>query len=438
MVFLNARPTFIALVVSATASAEDPSKAAPPKPTQPGQDIRIDDHHEAQKKTEDVGAGAPAREEMEPASEPPKKEDDDDPDEKKFTLSGYVESFYQWNFNNPGNGISNYRGFDTRHNTFTLSNAVLDSGFRAKNLLLRLALQVGHTPATNYRQEPDLAGSEGAGESNANLWRYLQRASFGWQASKHFLFEGGIFLTNLGVESLAVKDNWNYSRTNAFVRLPNYQTGVKATYHASDRLDISTGVFNGWNSVVDNNDEKSFLLQAQYKYKEHTSLSFAYYGGVERPGGAPEGRPWRHTFDLYGQFDVTRWLSLAAEGNGGWEATNFGNHIFAGMAGYARAKLADPFYIALRADRLWELPAVEGAQESETFLIPVKHVTSLTGTVDVRPIQGLSLRLEYRHDRASGDLFFAGDVTGDGSQAAPYIPNTRFQNSLLAGAVAWF
>jgi hypothetical protein len=424
------------------AQGQEPPKKDEPKqpaePTQPGEDIEMGDKHDEQKKTEEVGAKSPARQEMEPGSESPKKEDDDDPDKKKFTLSGYVETFYQYNFNNPGNGISNYRGFDNRHNTLTLSNAVLDAGFRAKDILGRLALQVGHTPASLYQQETRLPGSDGAGETDDKLWRHLQRASIGWQATKSMLFEAGLFLTNIGVESLAVKDNWNWSRTNAFVRLPNYQTGVKATFHASDRLDLSGGVFNGWNTVVDNNDEKSFLLQGQYKVKEQLSASLAYFGGVEREGGAPEGRRWRHAFDSYVQIDATSWFQVAGEGSGGWEANRFGLHWFAGAAAYARMKTLDWLYVALRGDRLWEDPSASASGMSRPFMVPVKHVTSGTATLDARPVKGLSLRVEYRHDRAEGDLYFKGQVEGDGSPEKPYVPNTKIQNTVLAGAVAWF
>jgi hypothetical protein len=33
----------------------------------------------------------------------------------KFTIGGYVEAAYSYNFNNPSNGLTNYRGFDNRH-----------------------------------------------------------------------------------------------------------------------------------------------------------------------------------------------------------------------------------------------------------------------------------------------------------------------------------
>ena len=44
-----------------------------------------------------------------------------------LVLGGYAETFYQWNFNDPSSGITNFRGFDNRHNSFGLTNVVLDA-----------------------------------------------------------------------------------------------------------------------------------------------------------------------------------------------------------------------------------------------------------------------------------------------------------------------
>jgi hypothetical protein len=56
-------------------------------------DTRLGDKYDEAKKDEEKGARAPAREATDPASQPPKKEDEDAPDERKLTLSGYVETF---------------------------------------------------------------------------------------------------------------------------------------------------------------------------------------------------------------------------------------------------------------------------------------------------------------------------------------------------------
>jgi hypothetical protein len=400
-------------------------------------DIEIGDKHEEELKKEDPGASSPARPEVDAASEPPKKEDENDPD-KKFTVGGYIETFYQWNFNVPGNGISAYRGYDTRHNSLTLQNAVIDVGFRAKDLLARVALQVGHAPATIYQEEPDAPGSDTVAPSNGQLWQYLQRASLGWQTSKLLLLEAGLFPSVTGVESLAVKENWNWSRSTASVRLPNYHAGIRATWNVSDRVDVFTAVTNGWNNVVDNNDEKSVIVGAHYKYEKKLTLSGSYFGGIERDGGAPEGRAWRHGFETWAQLDATDNLSFAADSSAGFEQTRFGVAWWASAAAYARVKLAEWLFVAARGDRTWEDTASNATGTSEPMLIPAKHITSGTGTVEVRPVKGFSTRLEFRHDESNEQLFFRGNVQGDGSAQAPYVPNAKYQNSLLLGVVAWF
>ena len=60
------------------------------------------------------------------------------------------------------NGITNFRGFDNRHNTFTLSNAALGAKFDVGPVGGRLMLQVGSTPTTYYGAEPVHAGAGGA------------------------------------------------------------------------------------------------------------------------------------------------------------------------------------------------------------------------------------------------------------------------------------
>jgi hypothetical protein len=428
------RPSIaLATLLVGTASRAALAEEDPPK----NPDLEIGDKHDEAQRTTAPGASSPARPEVDAVSEPPKKEDSNDPD-KKFTVGGYVESFYQWNFNVPSNGISNYRGYDTRHNSITIQNAVLDVGFRAKDILARVALQVGHGPATIYQTEPDAPGAEGAGESSSQLWRYLQRASFGWQASKLLLLEAGLFPSTTGAESLAVKENWNWSRSTASVRLPNYHSGARATFAVSDSVDVFTAVLNGWNNVVDNNDEKSIIAGVHYKLENRLTLSGSYFGGVERDGGAPEGRAWRHGFEAWMQVDATERLSFAADVSSGFERTRFGVHWWASAAAYARARVVDWLYLAVRGDRIWEETAGNTAGGSSPFLIPAKHVTSFTGTLDFRPVKGLSARLEYRQDEAASALFFRGDVEGDGTSARPWIPNDRHQRSVLLGAVAWF
>ena len=64
-------------------------------------------------------------------------------------------------------------------------------------------------------------------------------------------------------------------------------------------------------------------------------------------------------------------------------------------------------------------------------------VASGTLTLDARPHERISFRLEYRHDQAAGDMYFGGDVQGDGT-TTPFAPNRRAQDTVTAGVTAWF
>src|SRR5262249_10620558 len=100
-----------------------------------------------------------------------------------ITLSGYVEVFYQWNFNDPSNGITNYRGFDNRHDSFTLHNAVLAAlAETGKSVSAYFALQFGHPPETYYLAEPLSPGTPGAGSTGPSVWKFLQQANVAWSA----------------------------------------------------------------------------------------------------------------------------------------------------------------------------------------------------------------------------------------------------------------
>jgi hypothetical protein len=357
----------------------------------------------------------------------------------KLTPSAYVEVYYAYNFGRPSNAITNYRGFDNRHATFSLSNAVLGGTAETGPVTTKVLLQIGSTPSTYYGSEPGLAGAGGANATDAELWKYLQEANIGWNApvGRGLLLEAGLVGSPIGIESFAVKDNWNWSRSNLFFGLPFYHTGVRATYGWTERLTTTLAVFNGWNSVVDNNEAKSVQTSVGYGMPG-LEVQALYFGGVERPRGAPEGPYWRHHFDLFGQVDATRWLAFAAQVDHGWEPNRIGTASWTSGAVYTRVKPAEFLAVALRGDRFHEHLATGGGRASEPlFWGGVEWVSSFTATIDVRPHDNLSVRLEYRHDQADAPLYFRGQVEGSGDDAAPFVPNARSQDTVLLGATAW-
>lgn len=336
-----------------------------------------------------------------------------------FTLGAWMETYISWNVNKPENGVTAFRGFDARHNTFALSNAVVDTHWTAGSVSGRLALQTGDTPDIYY-----------GAESTSDV-RHVLEATVAWKAplGQGLTLDGGLFLSPIGPEGIAVKDNWNWSRSNLFYGLPFYHAGLRANYALSERWNLTGGVYNGWSNVTDTNGKKSISLQGFYTKPDQIAASILYFGGVERPRGAPEGQPWRNLFDAYITATISPRFSIQAHADTGFENTTFGRSSWRAAALSARVKANAWLHVAGRADILDETIPSSSAGEASALFFPTTRVRSLTATLDAQPADHASLRLEFRHDAAADPIYFKG---------APAPPSAKSQSTLTFGLTAWF
>lgn len=378
-------------------------------------------------------AAAPAVEPSAPSPQPPPAA----PTPSPVVLSGLAEAYYQWNFGQPSNGITNGRGFDNRANTFTLSSALIDAKFDVSGFVGELGLQLGSASVTSYLAEPTQPGTAWVAPSGGDLWRIIQQAHVGYRVplGRGLLVEAGIFLSPVGPEAPVSKDNWNLSRSTLFFALPFYHTGARATYALSSQLSATAAVYNGWNTVVDNNPEKSVSVSLAWQ-SEKLTASVLYFGGVER-SGSDIGRPWRHLFDAWGQWQVSERVALLGQANVGFEQTSVGLDPWVSGAVATRLKVLDWLFVSGRADVLHEGDFVNGELVAAPIFFPATTVGSLTGTLDVRPIEHVAVRVEYRRDQANAELYFSGTVAGDGT-SSPFVPNRRSQDTITLAAMGWF
>lgn len=357
------------------------------------------------------------------------------PEANPFQLGGYVEAYGQANFNQPSNAITNLRGFDARPG-FSLANVALDATWDEGPMVGRLTLQQGLTPAFYYAGEPARPGGSGAAGVGPQVFGPIQQAYGGLRLplGAGLLFTGGTFLSPIGPEAMAIKDNWNLSRSNLFVGLPFYHTGLRAAYPLSEAFTLNAMAINGWNSVVDGNAEKTGALQLTGAFPSGLATSLLYMGGVERPEGAPEGRAWRHLLDAHATYPWREGTELLVHGNLGAEPNALGTSWWAAGALMARQRLRPDLFLSLRADAFREgVPAGGNA-----IFWPAPWLSSGTLTLDHRPHPRASLRLELRHDLAGAPAFYAGHVAGAGTAEQPFQANASSQTTLSVGMVTWF
>lgn len=365
-----------------------------------------------------------------------------------LAIAGYVEAFYSYNLNRPSNGLTNFRAFDNRHNALTLQNLALDVNWVARRVYARIALQAGHTPATYYgNSEPTQVGSSGVAASDASVFRNVQQA----YAGVHLLprgalfIEAGIFLSPIGFESLAIRDNWHWSHSALFFTLPFYHSGLHVGTELRRRHRLVAALYNGWNNVVDNNPEKSLALAYDWNQGPRFKLEALYFTGVERPRGAPEGRAWRHLFEVSARGAPVSRLGLLSSLITGFEPNRLGTSWWFAGAAAARYRVFSWLFVALRGTFVRETRARSAAGIAGPITVPnttdspVQWLAGTTLTFDFRPVEDhIAFKLEYRHDEARSPLFFFGQVEGDGSAAAPFVPTARAQDTITLGLHAWF
>jgi hypothetical protein len=365
--------------------------------------------------------------------------EDDRPWFDRLTLSGYAEAYYSYNLARPQNRVTNNRWLDERSNSLTLQTVALDLDAKKGPFALKITLMFGPTADRWYFEGARIPDAESgavlspSGYSN-ETWKHIQTAFASYTAplGDGLTVQAGLFPTAVGFEPAAVKDNWNWSRSNLFNFLPFFHVGARVSYPVTETWTLAAAVYNGWNQASDLNAGKSLSLQSVL-IGDGWFFNALYIGGPERPRGDAAGSPWRNLFDVVAQVDAMPWLSLAFHGNAGFEKSDYGNHSWGALALYARAKASDWLYLALRGDGIGEnVPSDGGA----ILLGGANHILSLTGTLELRPAgDHFSIRVEYRHDGSDSDapLFFKRGYGADGQQLL-----AAAQNTLTLGVTGWF
>jgi len=304
---------------------------------------------------------------------------------KNVTVSGYLDLYYMYDFNNPTSGTadveSGSRQFDVIHNSFSLAAFQLNASLAptAEN-------PFGGTVSLIFGKNADIING-----SNSS-WRNVLQAYATYSGTGGLTVDFGKFLTWIGYEGVASADQDNYSRSSLFYYAqPIYHTGFRVSKPITPKLNASVYLVNGINEVDDSNDSKSYGATLSTSVGA-TSITANYYGGNEGPKGLTYAE---HLGDLVVTHQLTEKVKLAL--NADYASRAFINgggsdHVY-GVAGYVTAALSNNISGALRFESV--SPTTDA------------HVTSLTGTLSWKGSANSVTRLELRWDKSDSDAYFS-------------------------------
>ena len=314
-------------------------------------------------------------------------------------LSGFVDTYYSYNFNKPGKacatvgGVAVFnclRNFDVAHNSFSLNlmEVALEKKPTAQSRGgFRVDLDYGPTAAMVHAFEP----------GGLSIFQNVEQAyvSFLAPTGTGLQIDFGKFVTHNGAEVIETKDNWNYSRGLLFAwAIPYYHTGVRASYSPSDKVSVMGEVTNGWNNAVDNNTGKTVGGEITIKPIAALSIIGNYTGGPEQ---TDDNDDWRHLVDAVVTYTATPQVSVMANYDYARDKVGGADVTWQGVAGYLKYQANDMFAL---------VPRVEYFDDKDGFSTGVvQKVKEATITAELKHKDGVMMRIEYRHDFSDVPFF---------------------------------
>ncbi len=349
---------------------------------------------------------------------------------RNTTINLGLDSYYEYNFNDPVGRVNLLRSYDVLSNEFSLSQAsmVLEHApdvAEGRRWGGRLDLQFG--------QATDSSQGNPANEPRPEIYRNIFQAygSYVVPLGKGLNVDFGKWASSLGLEGNYTKDQLNYSRSYWFNFLPFYHMGLRMSYPVTDRFTLNYWVVNGTDQVEATNGFKDELFGFTAIPQKSVSWTFNYYLGQEHPDRTPSANcgpipvqpglcftaitpapnghthifdsyvTWKPkaklTFELEGDYFIQRLWRNAAPGESSAPA-----HVIGG-AGYLQYQWTSKLALAERAEYM--------SDRGGLFSGLTQALKEDTVTLDYKLAQGFLMRYEWRRD-FSNQPSFLSDVQG--------------------------
>ena len=358
------------------------------------------------------------------------------------TLSGFIDTYYNYNSNQPANFANSNQFFNPYSNQFGLNmiELVLDKPPDANASRTGYHVALGFGSAMNV-----VNGSDPAGLGFA---QYLKEAYFSYLApvGKGLQVDVGKFVTPNGAEVIESKDNWNYTRSLLFYyAIPYFHYGARAKYTFNDKYSLTGYLVNGWNNIVATESGKTYGLSFGWNPNKKIGITENYMAGPQEaaskttalngvlvdPGGSNSS--WRQLWDTVISYSPNSKLSLMLNGDYG-RGDRYFSPITGGAtpavswyggAGYIKYAFNSKYALATRYEYFGDPNGFATGIGPRLGL--GQHLQEGTFTLERDIASHIISRLEYRHDVSSQPFFLRGASALEKSQ-----------NTMTAGLVFTF
>lgn len=344
------------------------------------------------------------------------------------TLNALLDTYYEYNTNDPLGRTNYLRAYDITSNSFSLNQAdlILESApepANGKRYGVRIDLQFGQATET-------LQGNS-ANELRPDIWRNIFQAYGTYVIPVHgepLQLDFGKWASSLGYEGNYAQDQINYTRSLWFDYLPFYHSGLRASYRFNDELQLNYWITNGTEQTEPFNNFKDQMVGLVVTPLSGLVWTLNYYVGQEHPDivyvsatGGTQGLPTQqgtpfepianppngrlNIYDTYLTWQATGALLFAAEADLVFDRlyTYSPAGRTQGGALYTRYQVTPHVAVALRTEYMED--------RNGLFSGIAQYLKEGTLTTEYKITEGFLVRGELRRD-ASNRAYFLTDRLG--------------------------
>jgi hypothetical protein len=312
-------------------------------------------------------------------------------------ISGSVDVYYRYNFNNPKNlPYNSFTSFTKSNNSFELGMASLKIDHSFGKLSASIDLGFG-------RRAEEFAYND------ANTVLAIKQAYFSYAPSAVIKFTLGTWATHVGYEMLDPYLNRNYSMSYMFTNGPFSHTGIKADISLGGKNTLMIGVSNPTDFRLASSMPKTFIAQFSTASKDDKLKAYFNFAGGKQTKSKTVTQG-----DIVATYTVTGKCSIGV--NGTLQSVKLKDSIgksttsnWSGAAVYVNVDPVNWFGLTLRTEYIGDKDDYLG----------LKNAFAATLSANFK-IDNLTIIPEFRFDKTGNTIFYK-NATASTTSTATFI-----------------
>lgn len=308
--------------------------------------------------------------------------------QSKPVISGSIDAYYRYNFNNPKSGATNnLTSFTNSQNSFELGMASIRADHSIGQVSGTIDLGFG-------RRAEEFSYNDGDVDNNKNGFISLSNIKqlyLSYAPSQKLKFTAGKWGTHIGYEMVDAYLNRNYSMSYMFSYGPFFHTGIKADLNIAGKTSVMAGVANPTDYATTTRSAKFIIGQLSTATSNDKLKAYLNYQGGNYATGSRLDQ-----LDLVLSGTISSRLSLAYNGTIQFRNPQSGSSgNWWGSAMYISYDPAASYGFTLRGEYFSDAEGMLGL-DSKIFALTLSNNIRL-GSLTIIP--------ELRYDKATETLF---------------------------------